>query len=178
MTGVTTDPSSTDSIDELLREQLPGLRRFAFWLTRSAADADDLVQATLERALVRWSDRRPDASLRSWLFAILHRRFLDSRRRAQRYAGLLARLLGEEAAQPSAEREAVAASTLEAFARLPVAQRTLLYWVSVEGLSYREVAAILDLPIGTVMSRLSRARAALRKLSEGETPIPRLRLLP
>ena len=173
MTGFPTDP-----IDELLREELPGLRRFAFWLTRNAADADDLVQATLERALARWSGRRADASLRSWLFAILHRRFIDSRRRARRYAGLLQRLRGDEAVQPSAEREAVAASTLEAFGRLPAEQRTLLYWVSVEGLSYREVAAILDLPIGTVMSRLSRARVALRRLSEGDTPVPRLRLLP
>ena len=165
-------------LDDALREWLPRLRRFALWLTRETSSADDLVQATLERALSRWSSRREDASLRSWLFAILYRQFLDGRRRAQRHAWLLGRLRAEEEPQaPSAEREAMAHSMLQAFGRLNAEQRSLLLWVTVEGLSYQEVAQILDVPIGTVMSHLSRARAALRRLGDGETTIVPLRVL-
>src|SRR3546814_8980366 len=70
--------------DDELRELLPSLRRFALWLARDPADADDLVQACMERALSRWSTRRGDGSLKAWLFAIAHRQFIDQRRRAGR----------------------------------------------------------------------------------------------
>src|SRR5690606_18663025 len=76
--------------DDELRQLLPSLRRFALWLARDPADADDLVQACIERALSRWSTRRGDASLKAWLFAILHRQFIDQRRRAGRWRGVLA----------------------------------------------------------------------------------------
>lgn len=167
-------------IDEQLRELLPRLRRFSQWLTRDPASADDLVQSTLERALSRWDSRRDDDALRPWLFSIAYRQFLDGKRRTRRYAGVLDFLRGgaAEEAQPSVEREVVAQSALQALDRLPAGQRELLLWVSVEGLSYREVATLLDVPIGTVMSRLSRARQALRRLGDGETPAtPALRLL-
>src|SRR3546814_9726416 len=65
--------------DDELRELLPSLRRFALWLARDPADADDLVQACIERALSRWSTRRGDGSLKAWLFAIAHRQFIDQR---------------------------------------------------------------------------------------------------
>jgi len=84
---------------------------------------------------------------------------------------------GRDDTQPSTERTVLAQSTLEAFEQLNPEQRALLLWVSVEGLSYKEVAEILDVPIGTVMSRLSRARNALRQLSEGEINRPALRRL-
>ena len=74
-------------------------------------------------------------------------------------------------------REALAHSALAAFGHLTPEQRSLLLWVTVEGLSYREVADILDVPIGTVMSRLSRARQAMRRYGDGELPTPSLRLL-
>ncbi|URL59974.1 sigma-70 family RNA polymerase sigma factor [Luteibacter flocculans] len=164
-------------IDEALRTMLPRLRRFALWLARDVHAADDLVQSAVERALSRWHTRRDEESLRSWLFAILYRLFLDGKRRATRYAALLGSLHDEEATWPSAERVTEANATLSAFAALPVEQRSLLLWVSVEGLSYQEVADILQVPIGTVMSRLSRARRALRQLGEGETRAPSLRLL-
>lgn len=165
-------------IDHALREWLPHLRRFAQWLTRDAASADDLVQATLERAISHWGSRRQSSSLRAWLFAIAHRQFLDQRRRAQRYAWMLERLRdAPEPLHPSAEQEMETHATLAALEQLPEAQRHLLLWVAVEGLSYREVADILDVPLGTVMSRLSRARAALRELSEGKAARPPLRLL-
>jgi len=166
------------TIDDQLREQLPRLRRFAYWLTRDPAGADDLVQSTLERALSRWNSRRDATALKPWLFAILHRQFLSARRRSRRYATLLERFQATEPAeQPSAEREATAQSALKVLEELPSEQRSLLLWVSVEGLSYQEVAEILEIPIGTVMSRLSRARQALRRSLEGEIRTPTLRVL-
>lgn len=157
--------------DDHLRELLPRLRRFARWLTRDADSADDLVQATLERALIRWDSRRDDTAFRAWLFAIAYRQFIDTKRRARRHA-LMLDLLGRSAPteRPSVEREVAAQSVVQALEQLPDEQRHLLLWVSVEGLSYREVADLLDIPIGTVMSRLSRARTALRRLGDGEVP--------
>lgn len=169
---------SNHAIDDELRELLPRLRRFACWLTRDTAAADDLVQSALERALSRWGSRRQEASLRAWLFAIIYRQFLDARRRAKRYASMLERFgLDRRDEHPSAEREVVAQSVLQSLEQLPLEQQQLLLWVSVEGLSYREVAHILDVPLGTVMSRLSRARQRLRRLSDGEAKVPALRLL-
>jgi len=169
---------SDPALDQQIRELLPQLRRFALWLTRDAAGADDLVQAALERALSRWTSRREDEALRAWLFAILYRKFIDGRRRAQRYAFILERLrLSDESARPSLEGQVAAQSALESLERLSAEQRTLLLWTAVEGLSYEEVSRILEVPIGTVMSRLSRARQALRRLSEGDgatTPVLRM----
>jgi RNA polymerase sigma-70 factor (ECF subfamily) len=168
---------SDPRIDEALRPMLPRLRRFALWLARDPHAADDLVQSTVERALSKWTSRREDESLRAWLFAILYRLFLDGKRRATRYARLLGSLREDEPTWPSAERVAIANSTLSAFAALPVEQRSLLLWITVEGMSYQEVADILEIPIGTVMSRLSRARRALRLLGDGGRETPPLRLL-
>lgn len=164
-------------LDEQLRELIPRLRRFAVSLTRNASNADDLVQASLERAIVSWTDKRPEGDLRAWLFSILYRQFLDTYRRNRRYARLLEFFTGRDDAQPSAERTVIAQSTLQAFDQLSTEQRALLLWVSVEGLSYKEVADILQVPVGTVMSRLSRARQALRLLSDGEITSPTLRIL-
>jgi len=164
-------------LDEPLRELLPRLRRFAVSLTRNTSSADDLVQATLERAITRWGDKRPEGDLRAWLFSILYRQFLDAQRRTRRYARMLDFFTGREDVQSSVERTVMAQSTLQAFDQLNTEQRALLLWVSVEGLSYKEVAEILDVPLGTVMSRLSRARQALRQLSDGEIASPSLRIL-
>ena len=164
-------------LDEPLRELIPRLRRFAVSLTRNASSADDLVQSTLERAIRRWADKRVEGDLRAWLFSILYRQFLDAHRRSRRYGRMLEFFTGRDDAQPSVERTVIAQSTLQAFDQLGSEQRALLLWVSVEGLSYKEVAEILDVPIGTVMSRLSRARQALRQLSDGEIASPSLRIL-
>ncbi len=162
--------------DAELRALLQRLRRFALWLTRNSATADDLVQSTLERALSRWSGKR-EGDLRAWLFSILYRQFLDGERKARRHARFLAFFGGREEEVPSTEERVMNQSTLEAFSRLSAEQRALLVLVSVEGLSYKEAAEALDIPIGTVMSRLSRARKALRELAEGEMSNPRLRVL-
>lgn len=166
-------------IDLQLRNLLPRLRRFARWLTRDAASADDLVQSTLEKALSHWHSRRDESALRAWLFTIAYRQLLGERRRARRYAALLELFgRGTPDAQPSLEREVIAQSAVQALEHLPEAQRLLLLWVSVEGMSYRDVAALLDVPIGTVMSRLSRARAALHQLTDaGSRRGPPLKLL-
>ena len=166
-----------NDIDEQLREIIPRLRRFAVSLTRNCSSADDLVQSCLERALSSWGDKRVEGDLRAWLFSILYRQFLDAHRRSRRYARMLEFFTGRDDAQPSVERTVIAQSTLNAFDQLPTEQRALLLWVSVEGLSYKEVAEILDVPTGTVMSRLSRARPALRQLSDGEINRPALRRL-
>ena len=165
------------SFDEQLRELIPRLRRIALSLTRHASNADDLVQTCLERALGSVDSKRPEGDLRAWLFTILYRQFVDNHRRSRRYARMLEFFTGRDDTQPSTERTVLAQSTLAAFDQLSTEQRALLLWVSVEGLSYKEVAEILEVPIGTVMSRLSRARHALRQLSEGEITRPALRRL-
>jgi len=116
--------------------------------------------------------------LRAWLFQIMYRRFVDGQRRAKRYAGLLSLFAGrEEELVPSAEDVAMSRAALKDFGKLPAEQRALLVLVSVEGLSYQEAADALDIPLGTVMSRLSRARKALRALNEGQPATPSLRIL-
>ncbi len=165
-----------DMSDAALREALPRLRRFALWLTRDPAAADDLVQSTMERALTRWRSRRPDGDFLAWLFSILYRQFLDSKRRAKRYARLLEWFTRPDPA-PSAERSALARSSLEAFDRLPEAQRTLLWLICVDGISYKAAADLFGVPLGTIMSRLSRARQALREASDGPSTAARLRIL-
>ncbi|KFE49085.1 RNA polymerase sigma factor [Pseudomonas syringae] len=168
-----------NELDEQLRELIPRMRRFALSLTRNPSSADDLVQASLEKALSAWGNKRPEGDLRAWLFSILYRQFLDAHRRSRRYSRMLELFTGggDDHYQPSVERTVVAQSTLGAFERLNTEQRALLLWISVEGLSYKEVAKILDVPVGTVMSRLSRARQALRQISDGEILSPALRIL-
>lgn len=175
--SVVTSQIPMHELDEQLRELIPRLRRFAVSLTRNATSADDLVQSTLERAIISWADKRAEGDLRAWLFSILYRQFLDAHRRTRRYARMLEFFTGRDDAQPSVERTVIAQATLQAFDQLNTEQRALLLWVSVEGLSYKEIAEILEVPIGTVMSRLSRARQALRQLSDGEIASPSLRIL-
>ncbi|MCA1323840.1 sigma-70 family RNA polymerase sigma factor [Herbaspirillum sp. alder98] len=168
---------SQDFTDDDLRELMPRLRRFAASLTRNEASADDLVQSCLERALSR-RRQHTDGDLRAWLFQIMYRRFVDSQRRTKRYAGLLALLLPrDEALAPSTEDIVLSRAALADFNKLTPEQRALLLLVSVEGLSYQEAAHALDLPIGTVMSRLSRARCALRELNDGARPASPLRIM-
>jgi len=168
-----------DNTDEMsdasLREMLPRLYRFALWLSKDESVADDLVQASIERALKYQHTRRPDGDLRAWLFSILYRQFIDTKRHARRYARLLEWFRKTEEA-PSAERHVQARASLQAFEQLPEAQRTLLWLVSVDGLSYKAVADMFDVPLGTIMSRLSRARGALREACDGESR-PHLRIL-
>lgn len=149
---------------------IPRLRRYARSLVFDAAPADDLVQATLERALSRWQqfDTRRDIVL--WLLSIAHNAFLDGRRRD-------ARLQVLEPQQLQAQQDAQGADPgvdvglrmdlTAALARLTPEQRVPLLLVTVEQLSYAECAQALGIPIGTVMSRVSRARTTLRQWLDG-----------
>ncbi|MEN4826550.1 sigma-70 family RNA polymerase sigma factor [Pseudomonas sp. P39-UII1] len=170
-----------DLDEQQWRELLQRLRRFALWLTREPGSADDLVQGTVERALARSSQQRDADALRAWLFTILYRLFLDGKRRERLHARWLSWFghaeREEEALGGNIENIVLAQADLQAFARLSAEQRALLLLVSIEGLSYKEAAVALQIPIGTVMSRLSRARAALRELTEGNPQPPALRRL-
>lgn len=154
-----------DRIAAEIEPLIPALRRYAYALTRDHALADDLVQDTLERALSRWYLHRRDADLRAWLFAILRNIFLGQLRRARRRGPHVnlddAPVLSVRANQ---ESDIEAKDLLSALAQLPEEQQSLLLLVGVEDLSYRQTADIMGIPLGTVMSRLSRARAKLRDL--------------
>lgn len=145
---------------------LPALRAYARALTRDHVAADDLVQDTLVRAYERAATYRAEMPLKPWLLTILHRLFVDRQRRLSaesRGAGHAAPIV-PELAQGGGQEHAVHLREVAAhFAALPDEQRSVLHLVAVEGLTYHEASLALDTPIGTIMSRLSRARAALRK---------------
>jgi RNA polymerase sigma-70 factor (ECF subfamily) len=155
----------------LIEAQIPGLRRFACALLRGDREAaDDLVQDTLERALSHWNLRRNQANLRGWLYTILYNRFLSDQHRVRRrgpHAVLTehTELPGIDGGQHSVLEHR---DLLRAFAALPEEQRAVLLLVGVEDASYQEAARVLGVPIGTVMSRLSRGRERLRRSMHGE----------
>jgi RNA polymerase sigma-70 factor (ECF subfamily) len=144
---------------------LPRLRRFAHALSRSRADADDLTQVTLERALRSRDQWRPGTRLDSWLYRIMRNLWIDTARARARRAKIEAP--AEEAEQvgedPRSAMDAVLdlRRAMEAMSELPDEQREVVALVLVEGFGYRETAEMLDLPIGTVASRLARGRTAL-----------------
>ena len=151
-----------------LEPHIPALRRYAWALLRHREAADDLVQDVLERAIGRWHLRRRDASTRAWLLAIARNLFLNGLRQRGRQ-GTRVGLDDAElpAPEPGADRTLAARDALAALDAMREEERSLLLLVGVEDLSYREVARIFDVPEGTVMSRLSRARARFRHLVEG-----------
>ena len=151
----------------LIEPVIPSLRRCARTFVRDPGAADDLVQDTLERAIGRWHQRRSDADVRAWLFTILHNLAVSHlRRAARRGRELPLDDAGESVvAVPSTPEDALRHhDILTAVGQLPDEQRSVLLLVSIENVSYAEAAHILDIPIGTVMSRLARARARLLKL--------------
>ena len=145
--------------------ELPSLLRYARALTRDDAAAEDLVQDAMVLACQRRETYQEGRSLRTWLCAIIHNRFVDDQRRLRAERNRDHWVAREAGGHVDATQEdAIRLNALErAFLGLPRNQRTVLHLVAVEGLSYREVATALAVPLGTVMSRLSRARAALRQ---------------
>jgi RNA polymerase sigma-70 factor, ECF subfamily len=155
----------------VIEAQIPGLRRFACALLRGDSEsADDLVQDTLERALSRWHLRRNEENVRGWLYTILYNRFLTDRDRAKRRGQH--DVLTDETELPGVDGGQDSAleyrDLLRAFSALPEEQRSVLLLVGVEDLSYEEAARVLGVPIGTVMSRLSRGRERLRQHMNGD----------
>lgn len=147
---------------------VPALRRYARALTHDADRADDLVQDCLERAIRKGGLWKPSGPLRPWLFRILvnlWRNDLRHRRRAPDATPLST--ISVEPQVPSAAPTRLAlAETARAMQMLPAEQREALLLIAIEGMSYAEAASVLDIPLGTLMSRLARARAALRSLTE------------
>jgi RNA polymerase sigma factor (sigma-70 family) len=143
---------------------IPALRRYARLLTGDATRADDLVQDTLERACVKWSLWQPGSVLRSWLLSLMHNLHVNHLRDWRHDDGHAAL---EDVAEPSHDPTARAADRMDlqhAWAALPPPMREVLLLVTVEEYTYAETAGILGVPIGTVMSRLHRARERLREL--------------
>jgi RNA polymerase sigma factor (sigma-70 family) len=158
-----------NEIAALLEPQIPGLRRYAWALVRDAEAADDLVQDTLERAIAHWAQRRQDADLRAWLFTIQRNLFISElRRRKRRGSQVDPEILeGVPAPDPRPDEATGLRDILVGLDALPEEQRSVLLLVGVEDLSYEQAARVLGLPIGTVMSRLSRAREKMRRFMDG-----------
>ena len=157
-----------DEIASLLEPQIPALRRYAWALLRDHEAADDLVQDTLERAISRWGQRRHEGDLRAWLFAIQRNLFLNGlRQRKTRGTQVGEEALNDvQATGSSPESHVGLRDVLAGLDALSEEQRSLLLLVGVEDLSYEQAAKVLGIPLGTVMSRLSRARARLREFME------------
>jgi RNA polymerase sigma-70 factor (ECF subfamily) len=162
-------------MDDLLFQvepMIPALRRYARGLVRDRETADDIVQDCLERVVMNWSRRRDD-NARSWVFAILHNLAVNRIRQDARRADLVTLEMMPEATasvEAAQDRTLFGQDVLAAIDRLPPDYRSILLLVAVEDLSYAEAATVLDVPVGTIMSRLSRAREQLRNILEANPP--------
>ncbi|OLP55049.1 RNA polymerase subunit sigma [Rhizobium rhizosphaerae] len=154
--------------------QLGALRRYARALTRDPHDAEDLVHDALVRAYERRPTFRTGENLGTWLRAILHNVHIDGirRKRSQASRAEGAALVAEQTGGPVQEEAVRLGQIRDAFASLPEEQRAALHLVAVDELSYAEAAKVLGIPVGTLMSRIARARARLRALDEGRVPAP------
>jgi RNA polymerase sigma-70 factor (ECF subfamily) len=159
---------SMSDFARLLQNEIPRLRRYARALTRDAARADDLVQSCLARAIAKEHLWEPGTDLRAWLFTILHNQNVNEVRRSVREGVAVA--MEDVAPVLTVAPRAVASLQLRDLERairlLPEEQRQVILLVGLEGMRYEEVAAVLDIPIGTVRSRLSRGREMLRRLMD------------
>ena len=168
---------STIAFRKDLITELPYLRRFARGLCGDASLADDLVQDCVERALVKSHLYDPARPLRAWLYAVLRNIYVSNWRRNSKFTGAknIDDLEGSEGAvQPEQENNFSVALITDALDNLPAQQREVLILISLEEMSYQQASEIIGVPIGTIMSRLSRARAHLQNiLEERGTPVLR-----
>jgi len=166
LTGAATDDAT---LNAGIAAELPRLRRHAYSLVYNRADAEDLVQDCVETALAKRAMLKDPERLRGWLFAILNNLFLTRlRAQARRGPALPIDDFADSlaASVPAADRD-TARDLARAMGRLSAEHRQILLLINVEGQSYQEAADALGVPIGTVMSRLARARQRLRALIEG-----------
>src|SRR5256714_11394082 len=154
-------------IYQSIEAEIPRLRRYGRALARDVAAADDLVQDCLARALGKFHLWQDGTDLRAWLFTILHNQYVNQVRRGVREGTAV----GLSETEPLLTRAPHQGKSLElrdlerAIAKLPEEQRSVILLVGLEGMHYEEVAEVLDVPVGTVRSRLSRGREALRRLT-------------
>jgi len=159
---------SSQNVREQLAALLPRLRRFGRTLARNREDADDLVQIALERALTRIEQWQPGTRLDSWMFRIMQNAWIDEvRARERRGQTFVAEEQGENVGTSTTDAQIDAIAVRRAVAQLNDDQRAVVALVLVEGLPYREAADVLGVPIGTLTSRLARARETLQALLEG-----------
>jgi RNA polymerase sigma-70 factor, ECF subfamily len=167
-TGEDTD---VDETSWLMAREIPRLRRYALSLVNEPEAADDLVQDTLERAIRKRGQWRRHGAIRSWLYRILYRVFLNQCAANGKYKGDIGLDDAPQLwARASQEDQAHCRDIAEAMQRLPHDQRAAIALTAVEGLSYDEAAEVLDIPIGTLRSRLSRGREALRLICPEQAP--------
>jgi RNA polymerase sigma-70 factor (ECF subfamily) len=162
------DPASVRFGDQLIAV-LPRLRRFARGLTGSAVEADDLVQAACERALARQHQFQEGTRFDSWMFRIVQTIWIDqirSRDVRKEDGDVAEERLGSDEPVRRVEARLALAEVRRAVDRLPPDQRAALVLVTVDGLSYKEAAHVVGVPVGTIMSRLARARIALQQQLE------------
>jgi len=155
----------------LIIEHIPRLRRYARALVGDRYIAEDLVQDTLERAWNKFSLWRPGSDLRAWLFTIMHNVFVNEARRRRHEIEQLMEEVPPVSVRPTQGEQLELRDVDRALRSLPGDQREVLLLVAVEQLTYEEVSKALGIPIGTVMSRLSRARERLRQLLGGQSPV-------
>lgn len=166
--NIMSTPTPSDEVRAQLGELLPRLRRFARVITRNVQDADDLVQAAVEKALTRAAQWRPDSRLESWMFGIMKNAWIDEIRARRRRERVHApEEAGATVGDASAQAREIALSVQAAMERLPEEQRLAVALVLVEGLSYKEASEVLGIPIGTLTSRLARGREALQAMLGG-----------
>jgi RNA polymerase sigma-70 factor (ECF subfamily) len=159
-----------------LVDLIPRLRRYARALAGDRASADDLVQDTLERAWAKLHLYRRGTDLRAWLFTVMHNVHVNKVRAARSTDPLDDEM--PELAQRAAQSDALVVRDLDrAIARLPAEQRAVLLLVTLEEMSYEQVARTLGIPVGTVMSRLSRAREKLRSMMTGQAAAAKLKVV-
>ena len=152
-------------LHDLLEPQIPRLRRYSRALTRDPQRADDLVQDTLVRALMKQDRWEPGTNLRAWLFTLMHNQYVNNVRRANREAGTID--IDDVSSSLVATTDPTASRQLyeleRALGQLAAEQREVILLVGLEGFSYEDAAKILAVPVGTVRSRLSRGRESLRR---------------
>ena len=150
--------------------QLDSLRRYARSLTRSSIDAEDLVHDALVRAFEKRASFRAGHNMRVWLMSILHNVFIDGTRLRRAEVQRLARVteLVDRTCPPAQDDHVRLNQVRETFMELPDEQRAALHLVAIEGLGYAEAAEALSIPVGTLMSRIARARATLRAIEDSD----------
>jgi RNA polymerase sigma factor (sigma-70 family) len=159
------EPSSVVDVRAEIAALLPRLRRFGRVLARTREDADDLVQVAVEKALERTDQWTPGTRLDSWMFRIMQNAWIDEvRARQRRGETFVPEEEGEDVGVSTTDAQIDAIAVRKAVAQLSDEHRSVVALVLVEGLSYEEAAQTLHIPVGTVTSRLARAREALQSM--------------
>ena len=163
--------------NQQILEHIPRLRRYARALLGDRYAADDLVQDTLERAWNKFHLWRPGSDLRAWMFAIMHNVFVNQVRSKRNDMEKTMEELPEVAVRATQSDSLEIADVERALRALPDEQREVLLLVAIEDMTYEQASRALDIPIGTVMSRLSRARERMRRLIAGAEPAVALKVV-